>query len=198
MGGGREKAAGGLTRVRDESLATRVFPVPKIGLAGTRCLAFDHASSVFDSVPPTQPTFDFFHACTRPCGWLFFFISSQEVQKHRTPADAWMVYRNKVYDVSGWHEVRQRGCFSAALRDDTGRLFLQETTQQPINVKASCSPPHNSRTNLALRVNPPRTPPTPLTPVACALVVPSSDAMHIIPCPFLRRQYHNGSPGVTS
>lgn len=31
---------------------------------------------------------------------------TQEVQKHRTPSDAWMVYRNKVYDVSNWHEVR--------------------------------------------------------------------------------------------
>lgn len=31
--------------------------------------------------------------------------SLQEVSKHRTPADAWMVYKNKVYDVSGWHEV---------------------------------------------------------------------------------------------
>lgn len=27
-----------------------------------------------------------------------------EVRKHRTPNDAWMVYRNKVFDVSGWHE----------------------------------------------------------------------------------------------
>lgn len=31
---------------------------------------------------------------------------TQEVQKHRTPSDAWMVYRNKVYDVSDWYEVR--------------------------------------------------------------------------------------------
>ena len=31
--------------------------------------------------------------------------NTQEVQKHRTPSDAWMVYRNKVYDVSDWHEV---------------------------------------------------------------------------------------------
>eukprot|EP00752_Nemacystus_decipiens_P011765 g10441.t1 len=31
-------------------------------------------------------------------------FSLEEVQKHRTPADAWMIYRNKVYDVSGWHE----------------------------------------------------------------------------------------------
>lgn len=28
----------------------------------------------------------------------------QEVQKHRTPADAWVVYHNKVYDISNWHE----------------------------------------------------------------------------------------------
>ncbi|CAN0395297.1 unnamed protein product [Ascophyllum nodosum] len=31
-------------------------------------------------------------------------FSMEEVQKHRTPTDAWMVYKNKVYDVSGWHE----------------------------------------------------------------------------------------------
>ncbi|CAM9417760.1 unnamed protein product [Choristocarpus tenellus] len=31
-------------------------------------------------------------------------ISQEEVAQHRTPEDAWMVYRNKVYDVSGWHE----------------------------------------------------------------------------------------------
>lgn len=34
------------------------------------------------------------------------YLWKQEVAKHRTPNDAWMVYRNKVYDVSGWHEVR--------------------------------------------------------------------------------------------
>ncbi len=27
-----------------------------------------------------------------------------EVQKHRTPSDAWIVYHNKVYDVSDWYE----------------------------------------------------------------------------------------------
>ena len=31
-------------------------------------------------------------------------ISWQEVQKHRTPEDAWVVYHNKVYDVSNWLE----------------------------------------------------------------------------------------------
>lgn len=36
-------------------------------------------------------------------------VCVQEVQKHRTPSDAWMIYRNKVYDVSGWHEVRVFG-----------------------------------------------------------------------------------------
>lgn len=31
-------------------------------------------------------------------------ISMEEVKKHRTPDDAWMVCRGKVYDVSGWEE----------------------------------------------------------------------------------------------
>jgi fatty acid desaturase/predicted heme/steroid binding protein len=30
-------------------------------------------------------------------------FSLEEVQKHRTPEDAWMVHSNRVYDVSGWH-----------------------------------------------------------------------------------------------
>jgi cytochrome b involved in lipid metabolism len=28
----------------------------------------------------------------------------EEVKKHCTPDDAWIVYMNKVYDVSNWHE----------------------------------------------------------------------------------------------
>jgi len=32
------------------------------------------------------------------------YITVDEIKKHRTPKDAWMVYRNKVYDVSNWHE----------------------------------------------------------------------------------------------
>ncbi|CAM9921658.1 unnamed protein product, partial [Discosporangium mesarthrocarpum] len=31
-------------------------------------------------------------------------IPLEEVARHSTPDDAWMVFRNKVYDVSGWHE----------------------------------------------------------------------------------------------
>lgn len=31
-------------------------------------------------------------------------ISMEDVAKHRTPEDAWMVHNNRVYDVSGWHE----------------------------------------------------------------------------------------------
>ncbi|KAG5177453.1 delta-6 desaturase [Tribonema minus] len=31
-------------------------------------------------------------------------ISLEEVQRHRTPEDAWMVFHDKVYDVSGWHD----------------------------------------------------------------------------------------------
>jgi cytochrome b involved in lipid metabolism len=30
--------------------------------------------------------------------------SWEEVKKHCTPEDAWIVYTNKVYDVSNWHE----------------------------------------------------------------------------------------------
>eukprot|EP00640_Fibrocapsa_japonica_P001772 CAMPEP_0113936246 /NCGR_PEP_ID=MMETSP1339-20121228/3192_1 /TAXON_ID=94617 /ORGANISM="Fibrocapsa japonica" /LENGTH=462 /DNA_ID=CAMNT_0000938653 /DNA_START=79 /DNA_END=1467 /DNA_ORIENTATION=- /assembly_acc=CAM_ASM_000762 len=32
------------------------------------------------------------------------FYTWDEVAKHRTPADAWMVYQNKVYDVSNWQD----------------------------------------------------------------------------------------------
>ena len=31
-------------------------------------------------------------------------ISWEEVKKHNTPKDAWMVHQNKVYDVSDWYE----------------------------------------------------------------------------------------------
>ncbi|KAG5175371.1 delta-6 fatty acid desaturase [Tribonema minus] len=31
-------------------------------------------------------------------------ITMEEVRQHTTPEDAWMVYQNKVYDVSGWHD----------------------------------------------------------------------------------------------
>ncbi|CAM9672027.1 unnamed protein product [Chrysoparadoxa australica] len=31
-------------------------------------------------------------------------ITMEEVQQHRTPEDAWMVFQNKVYDVSEWHD----------------------------------------------------------------------------------------------
>lgn len=49
------------------------------------------------------PAFDATNAiCHAPCCFTFCF--HQEVQKHRTPDDAWMVYQNKVYDVSGWHD----------------------------------------------------------------------------------------------
>lgn len=41
-----------------------------------------------------------------PCSNGSVVTKQQEIAKHRTPNNAWMVYRNKVYDVSGWHEVR--------------------------------------------------------------------------------------------
>lgn len=31
-------------------------------------------------------------------------ITWEEVKKHNTPKDAWMVHQNKVYDVSDWYE----------------------------------------------------------------------------------------------
>ena len=31
-------------------------------------------------------------------------ISLEELSGHRTPEDAWMTYKGKVYDVSGWQD----------------------------------------------------------------------------------------------
>ena len=31
-------------------------------------------------------------------------ISLEELSEHRTPEDAWMTYKGKVYDVSGWQD----------------------------------------------------------------------------------------------
>ena len=34
----------------------------------------------------------------------------EEVKKHNTPEDAWVVYFNKVYDVSNWYVDRSVTC----------------------------------------------------------------------------------------
>ena len=31
-------------------------------------------------------------------------IGLEELSEHRTPEDAWMTYKGKVYDVSGWQD----------------------------------------------------------------------------------------------
>lgn len=31
-------------------------------------------------------------------------LTNEQVRQHKTPQDAWLVYRNKVYDVSGWYQ----------------------------------------------------------------------------------------------
>lgn len=49
--------------------------------------------------------FALYSCCDDDLSNVHLVVTSQEVKKHRTPGDAWMVYRNKVYDVSGWHDV---------------------------------------------------------------------------------------------
>jgi fatty acid desaturase/predicted heme/steroid binding protein len=49
--------------------------------------------------------------------------SWQEVQKHRTPEDAWLVYAGKVYDVSGWHEHPGGGVIFTHAGDDCTDIF---------------------------------------------------------------------------
>mmetsp|Transcript_6309 Transcript_6309/g.19759 ORF Transcript_6309/g.19759 Transcript_6309/m.19759 type:complete len:472 (-) Transcript_6309:446-1861(-) len=47
----------------------------------------------------------------------------QEVTKHRTPEDAWLVCNNKVYDVSGWHEHPGGDVIFTAAGDDATDSF---------------------------------------------------------------------------
>ena len=48
-----------------------------------------------------------------------------EITKHRTPADAWIVVHNKVYDISGWH-AHPGGdvCFTSAGDDATDTFYM--------------------------------------------------------------------------
>ena len=50
-------------------------------------------------------------------------ISWSEVQKHREPSDAWVVYHNKVYDVSNWHEHPGGGVIFTHAGDDMTDIF---------------------------------------------------------------------------
>jgi acyl-lipid Delta6-acetylenase / acyl-lipid (9-3)-desaturase len=50
-------------------------------------------------------------------------ISWEEVQTHREPADAWVVYQNKVYDVSNWHEHPGGGVIFTHAGDDMTDIF---------------------------------------------------------------------------
>lgn len=46
-----------------------------------------------------------------------------EIQKHRTPSDAWIVYHNKVYDVSDWHEHPGGAVVFTHAGDDATDIF---------------------------------------------------------------------------
>jgi len=50
-------------------------------------------------------------------------ISWAEVQKHREPSDAWVVYHNKVYDVSNWHEHPGGAVIFTHAGDDMTDIF---------------------------------------------------------------------------
>jgi acyl-lipid Delta6-acetylenase / acyl-lipid (9-3)-desaturase len=47
----------------------------------------------------------------------------KEVQEHRQPDDAWVVYHNKVYDVSGWHDHPGGGVIFTHAGDDMTDIF---------------------------------------------------------------------------
>jgi predicted heme/steroid binding protein len=46
-----------------------------------------------------------------------------EVQEHRTPDDAWVVYHDKVYNVSNWHEHPGGGVIFTHAGDDMTDIF---------------------------------------------------------------------------
>lgn len=50
-------------------------------------------------------------------------ISWNDVQKHRTPDDAWMVHNNKVYDLSNWHEHPGGAVIFTHAGDDMTDIF---------------------------------------------------------------------------
>jgi len=50
-------------------------------------------------------------------------ITWSEVKKHITPEDAWVVYQNRVYDVSDWHEHPGGGVIFTHAGDDMTDIF---------------------------------------------------------------------------
>mmetsp|Transcript_4019 Transcript_4019/g.5456 ORF Transcript_4019/g.5456 Transcript_4019/m.5456 type:complete len:477 (-) Transcript_4019:109-1539(-) len=50
-------------------------------------------------------------------------ISWEEVKKHSSPSDAWIVHSNKVYDVSDWHEHPGGGVIFTHAGDDMTDIF---------------------------------------------------------------------------
>lgn len=50
-------------------------------------------------------------------------ITWAEVRKHKSPEDAWVVYNNKVYDVSNWHEHPGGGVIFTHAGDDMTDIF---------------------------------------------------------------------------
>src|SRR5210317_1465486 len=50
-------------------------------------------------------------------------ITWKQVQEHRTPDDAWVVYHNKVYDVSDWHEHPGGAVIFTHAGDDMTDIF---------------------------------------------------------------------------
>jgi cytochrome b involved in lipid metabolism/fatty acid desaturase len=50
-------------------------------------------------------------------------ITWSEVKKHTSPEDAWIVYNNKVYDVSNWHEHPGGGVIFTHAGDDMTDIF---------------------------------------------------------------------------
>lgn len=50
-------------------------------------------------------------------------VSWTDVQKHRTPEDAWVVHNNKVYDVSNWHEHPGGAVIFTHAGDDITDIF---------------------------------------------------------------------------
>lgn len=50
-------------------------------------------------------------------------ITWEELQKHRTPDDAWVVHQNKVYDVSNWHEHPGGAVIFTHAGDDMTDIF---------------------------------------------------------------------------
>lgn len=61
-------------------------------------------------------------------------ISWQEVQKHRTPDDAWMVHNNKVYDVSDWLEHPGGAVIFTHAGDDMTDIFAAFHAAGSINM----------------------------------------------------------------